>query len=83
MTDCCSSRHGQNRPMHKQDGPWSWLVLGCAFLQSWIFIGQMRAHGIFLPVLMEEFDEGRDKIGKHPELTLEFNRVCVCFTLIS
>jgi len=67
LSPCCPVRRSNNRPMHKQDGPWAWFVLGCAFLQSWFNVGMLRGFGVFLPVLMDEFNQGRDKIGKHQE----------------
>ncbi|XP_031568258.1 monocarboxylate transporter 10-like [Actinia tenebrosa] len=54
---------GQNRPPHKQDGPWSWVVLLSSVIQNWLGPGFARSFGVFLPVLMKEFNEGRDKIA--------------------
>ncbi|EDO40206.1 predicted protein [Nematostella vectensis] len=46
---------------HKQDGPWAWLVLACVFMTGWLSGGVGYSFGVYLPVLMEEFNETRDK----------------------
>ncbi|XP_032221638.2 monocarboxylate transporter 10 isoform X1 [Nematostella vectensis] len=51
------------RPPHRQDGPWAWVVLMCGVLHAWLTHGFNRSFGIFLPALMDEFNETRGNVA--------------------
>lgn len=49
---------------HRQDGPWAWVVLSCVFLTTWLSGGIGYSFGVYLPILMKEFNETREKAGE-------------------
>ena len=46
------------------DSPWSWIVCCCATIIVGLFFGMTLNFGILFPVLMNYFQETRERTGK-------------------
>ena len=46
------------------DSPWSWIVCCCATIIVGLFFGMTLNFGILFPVLMNHFQETRERTGK-------------------
>ena len=63
----------ENRGMCRKetDGPWSWLVCFCATVMIALMFGISLNFGVLFPVLMDYFQESREKTGNFMEETVE------------
>ena len=52
------------RSRKEADSPYSWLVCFCAFFIIALTLGTALNFGILFPVLMDYFDETRERTGK-------------------
>lgn len=58
------------------DGKESWFVCICCMFANVIVIGCVYIYGIFFPFLLDEFQGGKTKTGKHVVLRLNFISCC-------
>lgn len=73
---CCkrpfsSSAAAQCRCKKDLDSPWSWLVCFCATLIIVLTLGISLNFGVLFPVLMDYFQESRERIGKYRLLMIQ------------
>ena len=63
----------ENRSMCRKeiDSPWSWLVCFCATVMIALMFGISLNFGVLFPVLMDYFQESREKTGNFMEETVE------------
>ena len=63
----------ENRGMCRKeiDSPWSWLVCFCAAVMIALMFGISLNFGVLFPVLMDYFQESREKTGNFMKETVE------------
>ena len=61
---CSSSVAAKCRCRKDLDSPWSWLVCFCATFIIALTLGISFNFGVLFPVLMDYFQESRERIGK-------------------
>ena len=64
---------------YKQDSIWSWFICFCSTACMMLTIGFAFALGVLFPVLMDSFNEGRERVGEFKiPLNIDDKRVS-CF----
>ena len=54
----------RNISSFEQDSVWSWFICFCCSICLMMSVGLNYALGVLFPVLMESFDESRERTGK-------------------
>ena len=63
---------------YKQDSVWSWFICLCSTACMMLTIGFAFALGVLFPVLMDSFNESRERIGKFLSEVIDVNLIS-CF----
>ena len=69
-----ASRFCGNVSSYSQDNVWSWFICLCSSICMMLTLGFSFALGVLFPVLMNSFNENRERTGKMNHFTTYFKR---------